>query len=221
MLCIPVINFSVMSGWLSGYGKCSKISNTLKLPTPKIMPKIIFKTSLKTNTDLFLRSEFLKLRTQVMFGGISMSVYARFTYTIQRHLESSILLKWVIWHMTFFFACRVQDYTFCMLIVRFMLSDKIKGKSALKARTFLHDVRDKVHVCYRYRLSMHLSAENSAGYLQRVQIFLKPFVCEMFTYKKHSIHRNSSAMVINMDFLCHRHSTDRIRSYIYREKTPI
>ena len=44
-----------------------------------------------------------------------------------------------------------------------MLSDKIKGKSALKARTFLHVVRDKVHACYWYRLSMHLSTENSAG----------------------------------------------------------
>ena len=27
--------------------------------------------------------------------------------------------------------------------------------------------------------------ENSAGYLQRVQIFLKPFIGETFTYKKH------------------------------------
>ena len=34
----------------------------------------------------------------------------------------------------------------------------------------------------------------------QAQIFLKPFIQfgEMFTYKKHSIHRNSSAMVINM-----------------------
>ena len=63
---------------------------------------------------------------------------------------------------------------FCLLIVPYMLSDKIKGKRALKARTFLHVVRDKVHACYWYRLSMHLSTENSAGYLQRVQIFLKP-----------------------------------------------
>ena len=39
-----------------------------------------------------------------------------------------------------------------------MLSDKIKGKGALKAWTFLRE-RDKVHV----RLSMHLSMENSAG----------------------------------------------------------
>ena len=67
-----------------------------------------------------------------------MSVYARFTYTVQGHLEGSILHKWVIWNVTFFFACRAQDYTFCLLIVRYMLSDKIKGKSALKARTFLH-----------------------------------------------------------------------------------
>ena len=85
-----------------------------------------------------------------------------------------------------------------------MLSDKIKGKSALKARTFLHVVRDKVHACYWYRLSMHLSTENSAGYLQRVQIFLKPFIGEIFTYKKHPIHRNSSAM----DFLCQYIVTD-------------
>ena len=52
-----------------------------------------------------------------------------------------------------------QDYTFCLLIVRYMLSDNIEGKSALKARTFLHE-RDKVHVCYWFRLSMHLSTEN-------------------------------------------------------------
>ena len=66
-----------------------------------------------------------------------------------------------------------------------MLSDKIKGKSALKARTFLHVVRDKVHACYWCRLSMHLSTENSAVYLQRVQIFLKPFIGKIFTNKKH------------------------------------
>ena len=75
-----------------------------------------------------------------------MSVYARSIYTVQRHLEGSILLKWVIWHVTFFFACRAQDYTFCLLILRYMLADKIKGKSALKARTFLHE-RDKKSSC--------------------------------------------------------------------------
>ena len=32
----------------------------------------------------------------------------------------------------------------------------------------------------------------------QAQIFLKPFIGEMFTYKKHSIHRNSSTMVKNM-----------------------
>ena len=103
-----------------------------------------------------------------------------------------------------------KDYTFCLLIVRYMLSDKIKDKRALKAQTVLHVVRDKVHAWYW--LSMHLSVENSAGYLQRVQRFLKPFIGEIFTYKKHPIHRftykkhpihrNSSTMVINMDFLC-------------------
>ena len=84
-------------------------------------------------------------------------------------MEGSILLRWVIWHVPFFFACRAQDYTFCVLIVWYMLSDKIKDKSALKARTFLN-VRDKVHVCYWYWLSMYLSTENSAGYQQHVQI---------------------------------------------------
>ena len=87
---------------------------------------------------------------------------------------------------------RGQDYTFCLLIVRYMLSDKIKGKSALKARTCLHE-RDKVHVCYWFRLSMHLSTETV-----QAKIFLKPFIGEMFTFKKHSIHQNSSAMVIYM-----------------------
>ena len=61
-----------------------------------------------------------------------------------------------------------------------MLSDKIKGKSALKARTVLHVVRDKVHACYWYRLSMHLSAEISAGYVQHFQTFLKTFIGEVF-----------------------------------------
>ena len=62
-------------------------------------------------------------------------------------------VKWVIWHATFFFACGAQDYTFCLLIVRYMLSDKMKGKSALKAQTFLHE-RDKkkVHVCYWFSI---------------------------------------------------------------------
>ena len=57
-------------------------------------------------------------------------------------------------------------------------------------------------------VSAVLSTENSAGYLQRVQIFLKPFIGEIFTNKKHPIHRNSSAMVINMDFLCQYIVTD-------------
>ena len=35
----------------------------------------------------------------------------------------------------------------------------------------------------------------------QAQIFLKPFIGEMFTYKKHSIHRNSSAMVINFNMV--------------------
>ena len=74
-----------------------------------------------------------------------MSVYARFTYTVQRHLEGSILLKWVIWHVTFFFACRAQDYTFLSANCQ-LLSDKIKGMGALKARTFLLE-RDKNSPC--------------------------------------------------------------------------
>ena len=69
-----------------------------------------------------------------------------------------------------------------------MLSDKIKGKSALKARTFLYVVRDKVHACYWYWLSMHLSTANSAG----SNIFKT--LHWRFTYKKHPIHRNSLAM---------------------------
>ena len=76
---------------------CSKISNTLKLRTPKIIAENIFQNILKNRTlTFFWKSEFLKLRTQGIFGGKSMSVYARFTYTVQRHLEGSILLKWVI-----------------------------------------------------------------------------------------------------------------------------
>ena len=57
-----------------------------------------------------------------------------------------------------FFHMPAKDYTFCLLIVRYMLSDKIKDKRALKTRTVLHVLlRDKVHACYWYWLSMHLS----------------------------------------------------------------
>ena len=98
---------------------------------------------------------------------------------------------------------RAQDYTFCLLIVRYMLSDKIKGKSALKARTFLHVVRDKVHACYWYKLSIHLSTENSAGYLQRVQIFLKSFIGEFFSYKKRPI-SNGHKHGFPLSVYCHR-----------------
>ena len=54
-----------------------------------------------------------------------------------------------------------------------MLSDKIKDKSALNARTFLH-VRDKVHV-----QAVYASIDGK-------QAQIKPFIGEMFTYKKHS-----------------------------------
>ena len=91
---------------------------------------------------------------------------------------------------------------YCLLIVRYMLSDKIKGKSALKARTFLHVVRDKVHACYWYKRSIYLSTENSAGYLQRVQI------CYPSLAKLLPIRSIRSAMVINMDFLCQYIVTD-------------
>ena len=62
------------------------------------------------------------------------------------YLYRTATFKSVIWHVTFFFACRAQDYTFCLLIVRYMLSDKIKGKSALKAQTFVLE-RDKKSPC--------------------------------------------------------------------------
>ena len=105
--------------------------------------------------------------------------------------------------MTFF----LQDYTFCLLIVRYMLSDKIKGKNAVKARTFLHEVCDKVHACYWYRLSVHLSTETVQATCSVFKYF-KTLHWRIFTYKKHPIHRNSSAMVINMEFLCQYIVTD-------------
>ena len=40
-----------------------------------------------------------------------------------------------------------------------MLSDKIKGKSALKAQTFLLERDKKVHVCYW----LSIDGKNSAG----------------------------------------------------------
>ena len=86
------------------------------------------------------------------------------------------------------FSHAERKTTFCLLIVATCFQIRSKARAALKARTFLHVVRDKVHACYWYRLS----TENSAGYLQRVQIFLKPLhMANFFTYKKHPIHRNS------------------------------
>ena len=108
---------------------------------------------------------------------------------------------------------------FCLLIARYMLSDKIKGKSALKARTFLHE-RDKVHVCYWYWLNMHLSTEKVQATCSVFKYFLNP---SLENCLPDGILQQWS--LSNMDFLCHRHLTDmpraRIRSYIYREKTPI
>ena len=53
------------------------------------------------------------------------------------------------------------------------LCDKIKSKSALKARTVIH-LRDEGHACYWYRLSMYLYRRK----MQRVQI--KPLHCRNF-----------------------------------------
>ena len=86
-----------------------------------------------------------------------------------------------------------------------MLSDKIKGS----ARTFLH-VRDKVHV----------QAVNAS--IDGKQAQIKPFIDEIFTYKKHSDPSEQWSLTW-ISFV--RHKTDmpraRIRSYNYREKTPI
>ena len=90
-------------------------------------------------------------------------------------------------------------------IVRYMLSDKIKGKSALNARTFLH-VCDKVHV-----QAVDASIDGK-------QAEIKPFIGEIFTYKKHFDPSEQWS-------LTWRHKKDmpraRIRSYNYHEKTPI
>ena len=99
---------------------------------------------------------------------------------------------------------------FCLLIVRYMLSDKIKGKSALNARTFLH-VRDKVHV-----QAVYASIDGK-------QAQIKPFIGEIFTYKKHSDPSEQWSLtwisfVIDIKQTC---LGAKIRSYNYREKTPI
>ena len=54
-------------------------------------------------------------------------------------------------------------YAFCLLIVRYTLSGKIKGKSALKARTSLHEnVTKFMYVIGLGCLCIYLSTENSA-----------------------------------------------------------
>ena len=53
-----------------------KISNTLKLRTPKILAENNFlKHPKKSKTALFRKNEFLKLQTYGIFGGKPMSVY--------------------------------------------------------------------------------------------------------------------------------------------------
>ena len=78
------------------------------------------------------------------------------------------------------FRMRAQDYTFCLLIVRYMLSDKIKGKSALKARTFLHEHDKKI----MYVIGL-VSTENSAG----SNVF-KTLHWQMFTYNQSEFFSN-------------------------------
>ena len=63
-----------------------------------------------------------------------------------------------------FHISSTQRYTFCLLIVRYMLSDKIKSKRALKARIFYMYVTKVICV-----IGMGCP-ENIAGYLQHVQI---------------------------------------------------
>ena len=62
-----------------------------------------------------------------------------------------------------------------LLIVRYMLSDKIKGKSALNARTFLH-VRDKVHV-----QAVYASIDGK-------QAQIKPFIGEILSIRSIPTH---------------------------------
>ena len=120
------------------------------------------------NTSYFRRKIYVRLSF--------CPICARFTFNVQRVMEGSIPLKWVLWHVTFF----LQEYTFYLLIVRYMLSDKIKGKSALKARTFLHVVRDKVHAIFGYRLSVHLSTETVQATCSVFKYFLNPSLANFY-----------------------------------------
>ena len=79
---------------LIGYGKCSKISNTLKLRTPKIIAENNFeKHPKKSNTALFRKSEFLKLRTRYFRRKINVRlsvcpICVRYISTVQ-HVSGS------------------------------------------------------------------------------------------------------------------------------------
>ena len=59
---------------------------------------------------------------------------------------------------------------------------------------------------------MHLSKENSAGYLQRVQIFLNPSLANCVP---DGILQQWSLII--MDFLCHRHSGKDLELHLPRE----
>ena len=88
-----------------------------------------------------------------------------------------------------------------------MLSDKIKSKSALKARTFLHVVRDKVHACYWYRLSIKTVQATCSVF----KYFSNPSLAKCLpirSIRSIGILQQWSAMVINMDFLCQYIVTD-------------
>ena len=78
--CVIKIFLAMYKAFLTrfNYGKCSKISNTLKLRTPKIIAENNFeKHPKKSNTALFRKNVFLKLKTHVIFGGkrLPMTVY--------------------------------------------------------------------------------------------------------------------------------------------------
>ena len=106
--------------------------------------------------------------------------------------------------MTFgrFHSAEMGNLASDVLRARLYLCDKIKSKSSLKARTVLH-VRDEGHACYWYRLS----TENAA--------------CSNKTLHCRNFHLIQVLQQLTWISFVTDMPGARIRSYNYREKTPI
>ena len=88
------------------------------------------------------------------------SIFFRTAHEQKRHLEGSILFRWVIWHMMFFFACQRERSTYFLSANCEIHAFRIRSKQEhIKSTDFPTNVHDKLHACNWCQLSMHISSE--------------------------------------------------------------